>query len=120
MHAFMAFHAANPDIYETIVALARKVKAAGHRHCSFRVLWETIRFRRMIARKPGEKWALNNNHCPFYVRLIEEQEPSLRGFFEKRTSKADVPDDPPQDIGQGADFDPNIDDTWRELMDSIG
>ena len=120
MHAFMAFHAANPDIYETIVALARKVKAAGHRHCSFRVLWETIRFRRMISRKPGEKWALNNNHCPFYVRLIELQEPSLRGFFEKRTSKADVPEDPPQNVGVVDCFDPNIDDTWRELMDSIG
>jgi hypothetical protein len=120
MQAFQAFHAANPEVYDTLVALATKVKAAGHRHCSFRVLWETIRFRRMIARKPGEKWALNNNHCPFYVRLIELQAPSLRGFFEKRTSKADSQEEGPQDIGVPLEEDPYMDDTWRELMDSIG
>lgn len=93
MFEFLCYNAANPDIYAALIELARRVKNAGHKRCSARVLWETIRFRRMVSRKPGQKWVLNNTYLPYYVRLIEQNEPELRDFFEKRKSRADQLDE---------------------------
>ena len=39
---------------------------------------------------PDPVFKLNNNHRAFYARLLMAQEAELEGFFEVRSSVADV------------------------------
>lgn len=86
---FEVFVQSNRDVYEYVVSAARQLKAKGYSEVGFRVLWESARLFGLYTRTPGEKWALNNNYCPEFQRLIEAQEPDLRGFFRHRTAKCD-------------------------------
>jgi hypothetical protein len=78
---FMRFHQANPHIYELVVALAWDERNNGAKRLSIAKLWENIR--KHIETK-GLDYKLNNNFRSRYVRLIEENEPGLRGLFRKR------------------------------------
>ena len=95
--AFEEFHSSSPDVYTSLVRMARTLKARGRERCSFRMIWEIVRFKGEIRTKKGEKYALNNNYCPMYIRLIESQEPDLAGFFPKRGAKCDQPPVDPTD-----------------------
>jgi hypothetical protein len=41
---FAEFHKANPNIYRTLVNLAREVRGAGHDHCSMDFLMHRMRW----------------------------------------------------------------------------
>jgi hypothetical protein len=82
---FQAFHAAHPEVYDTLCRLARRLVRRGYRHLGIGMLWETMRYRTMLGASPEEDaFRLNNNHRSRYARLIMEQEPDLRGMFELR------------------------------------
>lgn len=87
---FRAFHAANPDIYRTLARLAREWKAAGHRRCSTKLLFERARWEFGISSNDPD-FALNNNHTAYYARLLMQQEPDLKGLFETRRQKSTRP-----------------------------
>jgi hypothetical protein len=80
--AFEAFHAANPQVYATLVRLARGYFTAG-RHVGIGHLWEVMRWQRWVETR-GDFFRLNNNWRSRYARLIMEQEPDLAGYFETR------------------------------------
>lgn len=80
---FNAFHAANPHVYEALVAMARKWKRAGHTSCSMKLLFEVLRWKHGI-QTDGDEWTLNNNYTAYYARAIMERETDLTGFFETR------------------------------------
>jgi hypothetical protein len=82
---FAKFHADNPHIYQRLVSLARRAKAAGRRRLGIRVLWERMRWELEVEtlRADGAP-KLNNNYTGKYVRLIQRLEPDLREFFETR------------------------------------
>ena len=47
-----------------------------------------------MPRNKSTEWKINNNFAPHYARLIMEQEPDLKGFFEVRELRAgEVADD---------------------------
>jgi len=80
---FRAFHARNPQVYQTLVRLSREARAKGHRHISIKMIWEVLRYDSMT-KTTGKPWKLNNSHTSYYARLIMAQEPDLDGIFETR------------------------------------
>ena len=87
---FAAFHAAHPDVYEALVALCRQARATGRRSAGIGMLWEVLRWNRLVAGlpDPGEKRYLNDHYRSRYARMIMAAEPDLRGIFETRTLRS--------------------------------
>jgi len=84
--AFREFHAANPAVYAALVRLARRARQRGSR-VGLRCLWERLRWELSVETdtpREGEPYRLNNNHAPFYARLIARREPDLAGAFDLR------------------------------------
>jgi hypothetical protein len=84
---FDAWLALNPDVYPTIVGLAREAKRAGKRRTGMKMLWEVTRWQLRL-RTRGDDFKLNNDYCAPLVRLVQEREPDLAGMFETRKRRA--------------------------------
>lgn len=84
---FREFHAANPHIYSELVRLAREARAAGRNVIGIRMLWERMRWDLFIQTK-GDEYKLNDHLTSRYARLIQHQEPDLRGIFKLRTLRS--------------------------------
>jgi len=79
---FAQFHAANPHIYDMLVALARKMKAKKTmRQWSIYAAYELVRYQWNSKTRSFDNYKLPNEFRPLYSRLIMEQEPDLKGFF---------------------------------------
>jgi hypothetical protein len=86
---FWAFHHDNPDVFETLKALARKAKHAGAGQYGIAALFEVLRWSRLMdGKRDGEEFKLNNNYKAFYARLLMAECPDLAGFFETREQVA--------------------------------
>lgn len=82
---FQQFHADHPEVYDEIVFLARELKVAGHKRVGMKLIFEVVRWRRLLRGVPdSEGFKLNNVYSSRYSRLVMEQEPDLAGFFETR------------------------------------
>ena len=79
---FEKYHHENPRIYHEIVKMAKALKAAGRKHYGMKGIFETIRYETAIKGKGSFK--INNNYTPHYARLVMENNPELKGFFELR------------------------------------
>ena len=87
---FEAFHHAHPEVYRQLVLFARQAKASGRAQYGIGALFERVRWHFYIEQRLGdEAWKLNNNYRSRYARLIMQQEPDLRGFFNLRELRAD-------------------------------
>jgi hypothetical protein len=86
---FTEFHAENPDVYVTLVRLARtKIQRTGCQKLGMQQLFEVLRWD--VAMTTGDaEFKVNNNFAAHYARLIMRQEPDLAGRFEIRRSTAD-------------------------------
>lgn len=87
--AFEEFHNANPQVYQAILWLCRRRVAAGHKHWSMAAIFERLRYAAEMNTTGSEvpnvgKVKLNDQHTALYARLVMDNEPSLRGFFETR------------------------------------
>lgn len=80
---FENFHKANPDVYTKLVALARQVKATGRSKYGIETLFSRLRWHFEIE-TTGDQFKLNDHFTSRYARLIMEQEPDLKGFFNTR------------------------------------
>lgn len=85
---FEEYHRRNPHIYDKLVGMARAMKGRGH-PCSIGMFFEVLRYRYNLKSDTDEPFVLNNSYRSFYVRLIEQNHPELRGAFRKRRSIAD-------------------------------
>src|SRR6266542_3564920 len=82
---FWAFHQANPLVYVNLVRLAREAKAKGHNRISIGMLWEVLRWNRLVAVVDATSlYELNDNYRSRFARLIMQQETDLDGIFEVR------------------------------------
>jgi hypothetical protein len=86
---FWEFHRANPRVYAALRERALELRRMGHLRYSIKTLLEVERWHTDMQTAPTSaadaKYKLNNNHAPFYARLLMEREPELAGFFELRT-----------------------------------
>lgn len=79
---FERFHSAHPEVYKELVLLARGMKKQGHRRAGMRMLLEVYRWRHAMDGKTSVR--VNDHYAARYVRMIEESEPYLVGFFRTR------------------------------------
>jgi hypothetical protein len=84
---FEAFVRDNPEVYSTIVSLARQAKEAGKKRVGIKALFERARWD-LWMRTHGDEYRLNNSYSSRMARLIERNEPDLRGLFELRTLRS--------------------------------
>lgn len=80
---FERFHAANPDVYQELVRLARKLRNQGLDKYGIVGLYEVLRYDRTLS-TDGKPFKLSNDFRSRYARLIMSQEPDLQGFFQTR------------------------------------
>jgi hypothetical protein len=85
---FLAFHKANPHVFEALKRMTREAHDAGH-IVGIRCFWEVLRWDviRNTVRIEGE-FKLNDHYTTHYARLIMESDPNLHGFFELRRIRA--------------------------------
>jgi hypothetical protein len=83
---FIAFHHANPEVYDTLLVLAERWQRAGHLKVGIGMLFEIVRWERglHLDEYDGEQFRLNNNYRSRYARLLMANNPHLAGFFETR------------------------------------
>lgn len=85
---FMAFHEANPAVYRELVKLARELRKRGHKRGGIKMLWEVVRWRRMLeTTNEHSGFKLCNNYHSRYARLIMDQEEDLVDFFDTKELK---------------------------------
>lgn len=82
--AWLEFHHANPHVYDDLVRLARRWKAAGHDRCAIGMLFELLRWDHGLRTDTDDGLKLNNDFRSRYSRIIQANEPDLAGFFETR------------------------------------
>lgn len=86
---FAEYHAENPQVYATLRHFAIRAKQKGHARLSINMLFERVRWETAIEGR-DDTFKMNNNYRAYYARLLMEQEPELRDFFETRRSRADA------------------------------
>jgi len=71
---------------------ARELKRRGFLNVGVRYLFEHQRYTAEVIHRTDQTlaYALDNNIAPYYGRLIEHQEPDLRGFFRMRSTRAEL------------------------------
>lgn len=86
---FERFNAENPNVYATLVRLARdwSRQTGGHK-IGIKSLYEVARWHIALETNTPD-YKLNNSYTAFYARLIMLQERDLRGIFDLRVSEAD-------------------------------
>jgi len=96
--SFDGFHERNPEVFNRMVAIALRLKAKGWVCYSVRAIMYHLRVQADLSTtgsfapaggREQLRCKLNNNHSPYYARLIEAEHPELAGFFVKRTVKGD-------------------------------
>ena len=86
--SFRRFHHDNPEVYETLLMLARRwAKRRPGQDCGIGMLYEVARWT-LSLRTEGEPLKLNNNYRAFYARLLMENESDLNGIFHTRRQRA--------------------------------
>ncbi|OBK92620.1 hypothetical protein A5646_03325 [Mycobacterium sp. 1245499.0] len=86
---FEAFHRDNPQVYTTLLRLAREwVAQTNGRKLGISALFERARWDLALATSDPE-FKLNNSYRAFYARLLMHENPDLRGLFDLRVSAAD-------------------------------
>jgi hypothetical protein len=87
--AFQMFHAANPQVYELLVDLARRAKGRGRTRIGMKMLYEVARWHFYLSANKDDEYMLNNNYTSRYARLIQDREPDLSGMFETRRLRSE-------------------------------
>ncbi len=85
--AFLDYHHKNPEVFSLFRDIALRLYQRGVRHYGARCIMEVVRYESAL-RTAGEPWRINNNHIPFFARLLMMQDQRFAdGFFEIRESR---------------------------------
>lgn len=82
--AFLEHHHERPEVYRQLVKRSREAKARGFEHYSIKTIWAVMRWHLDLRSDQNEHYKLNDRYYSRYARLIEKQEPDLKGFFHFR------------------------------------
>lgn len=85
---FEKFHAANPWVYDELVKQAKWYARRGFSRIGIGHLVEVLRWQYARRTKSTDGFKLNNDFRSRYVRLIIQNNPGLKDFFETRKLQA--------------------------------
>lgn len=87
---FARFHAGNPQVYESLVTLARQFcQRQPDAKLGIAMLYEVLRWNYYMGINSSEPYKLTNDFRACYARLIMGQEEDLAGIFQTKKSVAD-------------------------------
>jgi hypothetical protein len=87
---FDRFDAANPQVYEALVSLARSIRSKRPESTiGIGMLYEVLRWRCYMETDTEEPYRLSNDFRAFYARKIMRNAPDLDGIFQTKKSIAD-------------------------------
>lgn len=82
---FRVFHGENPHVYDALRTICLELREKGITRFGIRTVWERLRWLSKFSTKHrANDYKLNDHHTRFYARLLMDQEPELKGFFETR------------------------------------
>jgi len=87
--AFLAFHAANPHVYDVLVKYTRQAKASGLSKVGLSTLIGRARWYLQVETTQPDGFRINDHTGPYYARLIMTREDDLDGMFDLHDSLAD-------------------------------
>ncbi len=95
---FWQFHDTHPEVYWYLLDFANEWKRQSpDRQCGIKMLFERVRWELTINYHHNSEVKLNNNHAPFYARLLMRNNPNLDGLFKIRKQKIPSTLTPDQD-----------------------
>jgi hypothetical protein len=87
---FFRYHAENPQVYDSLVALARQCRERNRsRVIGIQMLFEVLRWNYYLTVDSQEEFKFPNAFAAGYSRLIMRQEPDLAGIFRLCASEFD-------------------------------
>jgi hypothetical protein len=81
---FAKFHNDNPQIYSLLRRFSLSAKNAGMHNYGMKAIFERVRWHVDVETKTRDGFRLSNDYTSRYARLLEREEPQLRGFFNMR------------------------------------
>jgi len=78
------FHDRNPQVWDTIVELALKMKRSGRNKYAIKVLFNVMRWHHDLNTVDDTQYKLNDGYRAWYSRKIMQDVPELDGFFKLR------------------------------------
>ena len=88
--AWLAFHNANPHVYDLIERFAFEAIAAGHKHYSMMAIIQRVRWHTMVETDGADTFKINNNHSPYYSRQFAANNPRFSDFFRRRSVQGEL------------------------------
>lgn len=85
---FVAFDAANPDVFTLFRQFADEAKRAGRTRFSADAIIQRIRWF-VNVETTGDEFKINDNFSAYYARKLIAEDASFRGFFELRTTRTE-------------------------------
>lgn len=86
---FEAFHRENPHVADALERLAANAIEAGAGRVGVKMLYEVLRYERIIETR-GDDFRLNNDYHSRYARLLIERRPEWAGKIETRQLKGET------------------------------
>ena len=87
---FARFDAANPQVYEALVSMARKIRSKRPDSIiGIAMLYEVLRWNCYMDTDSDEPYKLTNDFKAFYARKIMGENEDLSGIFVTKVSVAD-------------------------------
>lgn len=83
---FQKFHESHPEVYDEIKRRCHAILNKTKRKIGFRMIYEVARYEVFFVEDREEKYKMNNNYCPAYLRMFLRDFPMYDGRIEKRTS----------------------------------
>ena len=91
--AFLKFHRDNPEVFNLFWKFSAQALKSKRKRFGARMIGERMRWYTTIETDDPD-FKLNNNHLPYYARLLMLMMPSIYGeFFERRDAHFDVDDE---------------------------
>ncbi len=87
---FLAFHRANPHVYQAMRRVALDARHNGMEQWSIWGVLAVVRWQVVKATQNDDGWKINNSFTPIYARLLMAREPELAGFFETRHTNLNI------------------------------
>ena len=84
---FWEYHFGHPEVYQMLVQFAQewRERRGSESTGGMKMLWERVRWEMAI--QSSGTFKCNNNHHPFYARLLMDRNPDLEGIFNLRKQR---------------------------------
>lgn len=84
--SFLVFNKENPGVYKLFAQYANQLMSQGITHYGSKAIMERIRWHYEVERRAGD-FKLNNNYASCFARLLMNEDPSFKSFFETRSHR---------------------------------